>query len=393
MSKKSPINFLDEMAESSKKSYKGSIKKYEQFHELKIEELIHVALKEQREGISEDMLSIYDRLNDFRKSMIDDGLKYNTIMSHYSRIVKVYKMNRVRIPYIPPINKKRVNRSAPIEYEDILTKDELRRIMAEFNPEERCRAMAMISGGFATQEADNLTREQFFEDLKPYHQSDDYHIAMKRLSEMDNVIWITKLFRQKTAKPYYGLVSPETVQMIASQRMHDEKTTGKLFECGKHYFTKKCSKINKKLGLGKVADRCKLTTHSFRRFHATNINGGVLTYEEHLKVDEVDELQGRGKTQTQSAYMKTNKLELKLLYAKVLNNISLYNTYTYEIVDGDVVVHRVDRDSENRKLKEENKNLKKSIQNKNTISPKLKNYIQDVGLDNFVEMIKELANE
>ena len=391
MSKKSPTEFVRELSPSSQKSYRQSIKKYEQYHNLTISELVDEALIEQRNNVPEDMLKIYDRLMDFRSHCIESGLKYNTVSSHYTRICKVYRMNRIRIPYIPPMNPKRVNRSPEIEFEDILTKDELRKIMGYFNPEERIRAMAMLSGGFATQEAENLTKAQFFEDLKPYHQCEDYHEAMVKLSQMDNVIWVTKLKRQKTAKAYYGLVSPECVQMIAEVRQNDKSMDGKLFECNMEYFSRKCNNINYKLGLGEAGDRAKLTTHAFRRFHATNINGGVLSYEERLKVEEVDELQGRGKTSTQSAYMKTSRLHQKLLYAKVLNNISLYNTYSYEIIDGDVVVYCIDSQSKIRKLAEENKELKRNLKNNNNVSPTLKNYIQDVGLDHFIDMVKELS--
>ena len=390
MSKKSPIKFIEELAPSSQKGYEQSVKKFEEFAQIPICELIEEALAEQRANVSEDLLKIYDRLYDFRNWMIESGLKYNTVSTHYTRITKIYRMNRVRIPYIPPMNPKRVNRSPEIEFEDILTKDELRRIMTYFNPEERIRAMTMLSGGFATQEAENLTKEQFYEDLK--RDGESYHECMERLSKSNNVIWVTKLKRQKTAKAYYGLVSPETVQMIAEVRKNDESSEGKLFDCNKGYFSKKCLKINEKLNLGQAGDRARLTTHAFRRFHATNINGGVLSYEERLKVDEVDELQGRGKTSTQSAYMKTNRLHQKLLYAKVLNNISLYNTYSYEIVDGDVVIHCINQSKKVKKLEEENKNLRRNLQENNKVSPTLKNYIKDVGFDNFVAMVKELTD-
>ena len=388
MSKKSPLLFIEEYSENTKKAYRQSIRKFEKFHDCSMEELIEEALNEQRENISEDMLSIYDRLLDFRRHLCNE-YTYNTVVSYFVKIEKIYKMNRVRIPYIPPLNQKRIKRNPELEYEDILTKDELRKILPEFNNEGRIRAMAMMSGGFATQEAENLTKKQFYDDLKK--EGESYHECMERLSKTDNCIWVTKLRRQKTGKAYYGLVSPETVQEIAKVRRYDISCDGKLFEISQDYFSKKCRKINEKLNLGTAGGFSKLTTHSFRRFHATHIKASILSYEESLKVNEIDELQGRGLTKTQDSYMKTNKTKQKLLYAKILNNISLYNEYEYEIVDDDVVVHRINKEKKYKEIKKENEILKKQ-KNRKTISPEMEKFIREVGIDNFIEEVKELSS-
>lgn len=388
MSKKSLTYMEEYYSNQTQKCYNGTVKKYEKFHGMTMDELIDEAIKEQRERVPEDMVKLYDRLIDFRDDLCK-SMKYNSVVSNFSRICKIYRMNRVRIPILPPVNKKRIKSSTPIEYEDILTKQEIRMILDYMNPEERIRAMCMASGGFATQEADNLKREQFYLDLYPYHQSNDYNEAMDILSKRDDIIWVTKLYRQKTGKPYYGLVNPETVQAIAQVRRNDEEPTGKLFDVHMKTFSKKCRDINQILGLGYIDGRGRLTTHSFRRFHATHIRGVSLSYEEQLKVSEVDELQGRGKTKTQEAYMKTNRLHQKLIYAKAMNNVSLFNQYEYEIVDDDVIVHRIDTKKKMKHLQDENEKLRRSMKYSNDVSPELSNLIKDMGKDKFIE---ELSN-
>lgn len=395
MSKKSPRKSLEFMeryySPTTIKNFNSTVRRYEEFHKMSMDELVEEAIQEQRDRVPEDMLTIYDRLLNFRDYLAKDML-YNSVINNYNRITKVYKMNRVRIPYIPPLNIKQCNLPPTKEYEDVLTIDEIKLILQHMNPEMRIRAMAMTTGGFATQEADSLTREQFFKDTYQYHQCDDYWDAMKKLSKMDNVIWVTKLYRQKTKKPYYGLVNPETTQAIALQRMNDEDDEGKLFDCYIKSFSKRCTLLNKRLGLGFVGKRGRLTTHSFRVFYGTHIRGAALSYEEQLKVSEVDELQGRGKTKTQDAYMKVSKMHQKLLYAKAMNNVSIYNKYDYKIVDDDVVITRIDTEKKMRKLISENQELRLNVKYSNDISPELENVIKDVGKDNFISQVSKLVN-
>lgn len=392
MSKKSPTQYFDDYYSGQTiKCYNSTIKKYEQFHRMTMDELIEEALQEQRANVSEDQLSLYDRLLSFRDHLQKE-MMYNSVNNNYNRVVKVYKMNRVRIPFIPPLNIKKCKLPPVKEFEDLLTIEEIKRILQNMSPEMKIRAMAMTTGGFATREADNFTREQFFKDTYEYHQCDDYWDAMKTLSKMDNVIWISKLYRQKTKKPYYGLVNPETTQAIALQRMDDEEETGKLFDINIKSFSRRCTQLNKKLRLGYIGNRGRLTTHSFRVFYGTHIRGVALTYEEQLKVSEVDELQGRGKTRTQDAYMKVSKMHQKLLYAKAMNNVSIYNKYDYKIVDDDVEITCINTDKKIRKLTEENQSLKNNIKYGNKVSPQLQNLINEMGKEDFIAEVSRLAN-
>ena len=112
-----------------------------------------------------------------------------------------------------------------------------------------------------------------------------------------------------------------------------------------------------------------------------------------MQIRTIDELQGRAMTDVQSRYIKTNPLKQKLLYAKVMNNVSLFNTYTYEIFDGDVIVHRVDPHKKTMKLEKENKILKEQVKNNNEMDEELKNYIKNIGKDNFEARLSKLLSE
>jgi hypothetical protein len=53
----------------------------------------------------------------------------------------------------------------------------------------------------------------------------------------------------------------------------------------------------------------------------------------------VDELHGRGKNKTRDAYYKDNPEYLKRKYIECMGNVSLYHRYSWEIVDGKIIVY------------------------------------------------------
>lgn len=408
MSKKSSqswgkcLRFLNNASINTQKSYITIMKRYEDFHKMSIEDLVKEALDEQTNQIPAHMLKVIDRIEDFQNFLISENLVYGTITTYTGIIKTIYNKNRVVIPYLEPVNAKRVKRRETIEFKDVLTKEELRRILPLMRLPLRARAMVMVQGGLSNEECEHLTTRDFIDELKMYHQCDDDVSALEWLSDETNpVIWVTKLIRVKTGKPYYALIGAEAVNTIASAKLleltypkNKGKIPDKLLDSHKMSMNRVCAKINKQLDLGEVAEEHKLKPHNLRRFHATYISGSALSYEEQSLISnqEIDEMQGRGKTSVQDTYIKTNPLRQKTLYAKVMNNVSLWHEYNYKIVDGDVMVYLADPSAENRKLKKEVELLSEKLQKKKQASEKVKELRKTLGDDVFQEMINEILN-
>lgn len=412
MHKKSHITkFLEDMSPNSRKAYRTAMKKYEKFHNMTFDELIEEALKEQGANTPEHELTIYDRLEEFKEWEMEQ-FKYNTIQSDLTKIKNIYKRSRVRLPYLPPIEIKHCKNSPFIEYHEILSKDEIKKALPYFKGNFQARILTMATGGYSLEETSQMTLEQFIEDLYPYHQQDNTKAALLKIAETDNLIWVTKMIRQKTKKPYYGMVNPETTQLIAKSWLHIniEEYKNKhykrleriskergwdnvkipLFRQTKTHVTFHMGEINDLLDFGKAGDFRRFTPHCLRRYNATHLSGASLSDEEEMKIRMIDELQGRSMTSTQERYIKTNPLKQKLLYAKVMNNVSLFNTYTYEIFNGDVVVHRVDPSSENKKLRKENEILKANLKKYSKSQNELEKFIESIGKDNFQTQLSKL---
>lgn len=370
-------------------TYKSAVHSYETFHKTSIEKLVEEAIKEQTERTPEHLLSLCDRLLNYRNYLVETNTG-GTVNKYYQIIKTIYKRNRVTVPYIPPLNIKSIKRNPYIDFNDILTKEEIRNAISIAKPNLQIRILAMATGGYSNEETKNLTNRQFFEDLYPYHQEDDPVEAMHKLANMDNIIWETKLIRQKTKKPYYGFVNPETTQAIARLKLKEEfKLDEPLFKYGKPYVAYLLKQLNDALGYGKAGGFSKFSAHALRRFNATYLKGLDLTAEETMRLSDIDELQGRSKTDTQDAYIKTNPLKQKLLYAKYMNNVSLYNQYTYHIGEDDIIVERIKEDT----LKKENKKLKQTLINITNSNDGLKQYIKNVGEDNFELQLNRLLRE
>ena len=103
-------------------------------------------------------------------------------------------------------------------------------------------------------------------------------------------------------------------------------------------------------------------------------------------------MQGRGKTSVQDTYIKSNPLKQKLLYAKVMNNVSLYHEYNYQLLDDDVIVKINDPSIENTQLRKEVKKLSDELQKKKKASDKVKELRKSLGEEGFNEMINEILN-
>ena len=108
--------------------------------------------------------------------------------------------------------------------------------------------------------------------------------------------------------------------------------------------------------------------------------------------EEIDELQGRGKTSVQDTYIKTNPIKQKCLYAKVLNNLSLWHKYDYHLIDGDVILSLHNDAKMNEELRDEIRILRNKLEKKNRASEKVDALREELGDDVFKELLNEILS-
>ena len=396
------LRFLRNSSKNTIKLYFASIRKYEEFHNATIEELILEALEEQSRNVPPHMLKIIDRIEDFQNYLLDQDLVFNSVKEYIGKIKAIYHKNRIAIPYIEPINPKQVKRNDAIEYSDILTKDELKIALKHMRLPQQARLLVMAQGGLSNEECEHLTLDSFIRETHKYHRCTDTVDALKWLANEEHpIIWVTKLIRVKTGKPYYALIGAEAVNTIASAKLYEMNLPSnngiipqKLLNQHKSAFWRTCTTINKQLKLGEAGNHNRLRPHMIRKFNATYIRGSALTYEEHSLISnaDIDEMQGRGKTSVQDTYIKTNPIKQKLIYAKVINNVSLFHQYDYHLTDDDVILTVRNPHLENKKLRNEVEDLTKQLQNKKRASEKVDALRRELGDDAFKELLNEILS-
>lgn len=323
---------------NSVRSYNTVFNNYRNYHDLSLCELLDEAIREQENNVPENRLRIYDRIMDFRNFLIENYTG-NTISNSISKIKTFYHYNRVRIPFIPPLNRKAIRKNDAIAFDELLTKEELKSALEIADDELKLWILVMVSSGSTRRDAKSMTNRTLFEGTMAYHGKDNFPDALKYLSRKDNVVCTCRLVRSKTDTPYYTFLNPECVQRIAKVKLKQEDfdMAGPLLKYELNHVNYKFKMLNDYLGFGDVGGYAKLRPHMLRKFNATYLSQG--SADSILKgMELVDLIQGRGKNRTREAYFKDNPEILKLEYIKVMSNVSLYRRYDYKMVKDKVKV-------------------------------------------------------
>ncbi|WP_409200700.1 hypothetical protein [Methanobrevibacter sp. DSM 116169] len=389
---------LDDLCElnsytyNTMKTYRTAIKHYTLYHRKSMSNLIKEALKEQGNNTPEHKLKIYDRLIDFRTNYILTSTKGQTATTIEGRIKSIYKQHRVKIPYIPPLNNKQLQKYPPIAFENLLKKEEILQGLELANKELKSEIMTWISSGSAINETKSLTIKQFYEGTYPYHQTENIQDSLEILNKLDNVIGTLKLYRAKTGKYYYSFINPETVTSIVNNLLDKniKDINQPLFKYSNNYTNVLCKQINDTCKFGKAGAYSRFVPHMFRKYNSTYLNQGKELNENVLTKEEVDMFHGRGINATHESYFKNNPNILKFNYVKVMNNVSLYNQYSYEVVDNDIIVKRIDTDKQNKKLSKKVKDYENILDKLNDDERGLENYADMIGHDNFMKIFNKI---
>ena len=303
------------------KSYTTAIGLYSQFHEMPFHELLDEAEREEQEGVKWKHSMLRTRLLAFRNHLLKKGHLANTVKGYTSRVRTVYEEGfDIEIGRMPKLNQKNVKKATPISYNDLPDKELIRHVLKMVNPLMRAIILFMTSSGCAKRETLNLTIQDFLDATYDYHGKSDFDEALVKLYDRNDVVPSWSLRRQKTNKYYTTFSSPESTAEILHYLIIDEReltNSSKLFDITSTHFNNTFGKINYQLKLGKAGAYNRFRSHMLRKFHASQL------YNDGLSMDEIDELQGRGKDQTRTSYFMEDPLRLRSLYIEHLGAVTI----------------------------------------------------------------------
>ena len=283
---------------STMEGYTSAIRKYERFHSKSIEELIAEAKGEEMLPLNERKIKKY--LIDFRKYLIKSDLSSRSAKTYFSKIEAFYRFHDIEIPNIPSI---KYNQEYQVNYNDLPTREHIKRAVEMSEMGIQAMILFMASSGTAKAETLSLTVNDFIKATDSYHDNDSIADILDSL-ENKSIIPTFYLKRIKTDKYYYTFCTPEASSYIIKylKSRPKLKKSSKLFDYSSSAVTGKFREINDLNGWGFKGKYRFFRPHALRKFHASNIS---------LSAETVDELQGRGKNEVHDAYIKSKPEALK----------------------------------------------------------------------------------
>ena len=295
------------------KGYKDALRIYTKFNDLPFTELLEEAKNEEMEGIRWADRTLLRRLEEFRTYLYDNYAK-KTAKIHFSRIKTIYLHYYIEIHQLPPIRSE--DTEPPITYKDLPTKEILRKALNISEPMIRALIEIMIATGCAKKEVRHITFQDVIDGTYSYHHQNNLIDVVNTLKDRNDVIITFHLKRFKTGKWFYTFAHPEATSalldylVILLNNYPNIQPRDRIFNINKDYFNNYFKEINDALGLGKVRNYNRFTSHMLRRYHASTL------LADGVDKDTVNTLQGKGQNPTDEAYFKVNPQKLKEKYVE-----------------------------------------------------------------------------
>ena len=306
--------------DSTIKSYRSAILKYESFHKMAMDDLIDEAIKDEERNISLKNRYIKTRLLDFRAFLFDSNLSITTVRTYFSRIKTIYRHFEIELPYLNDIS---LNGEYISSYGDLPTKHEIKKVCVISSLDFAAVVLFISSSGCAKAEALSLTVGDYIKATREYHNGGSVDEILRLLVNRRDIVPTFYLKRIKTNKFYHAFCSPEASHCIVKYLLtRKELSLGdRLFDFTDSSLIYNFKKVNDKLGLGFVGRYRLFRSHSLRKYHASNIG---------LSNEYIDALQGRAKTKVHEAYIKTNPKKLKEIYISAMHNVMISDEWIVE---------------------------------------------------------------
>ena len=325
--------FINErmLAEKSARNYRSIIKEYEKYNNMTIDELVDEAEYEEDKGIRWKYRKLKTRLIGFRQYCSQrKGLSSSSVTTYVNSVKAFYSHFEIELNHLPRIGKQGFS-YPDMQYEDLLTKEEIKSAYLHANEIIRAIILFMATSGMTKYDTCyNLTVGMFIEACKAYITSETLEDQLNELSQQENVVPTFYLERQKTRKWFHTFCSPEATTEIVNYlqarisklQKKDKKLyyDDRLFNIHDNTLGQKFIFLNDYLNMGKCGAYRRFRCHMLRKFHAS-----TLLNTKKFTEYEVDALQGRSKNKIHQAYFHNDVDVLKKQYIECIKDLTIIN--------------------------------------------------------------------
>lgn len=296
--------------DSTLRTYHIAIQEYCQYHQLTLHELLTEAETEEEQGIRWKHRTLKKRLLEYRAYLYQTHAK-STARTRFIRVKAFYHHFDIEIHRLPPITDNTpIKRNKP---SDLPSKKELRQTLKICKPVMRPLILFMTSSGCAKKETLSLTIQDYINATEKYHNGGTIKEIIETLEETSDVVPVWEILRHKTHKYYTTFNTPEAtheINLYLKQRKDHLTPESRLFRINETYLVDTFTRLNKALNLGKSGTYNKLRSHTLRKWHASTLMNDGMSRE------LVNDLQGKNKNITDTAYFYNDETHLLQEYSK-----------------------------------------------------------------------------
>ena len=210
-------------------------------------------------------------------------------------------------------------------HEDMLTREELKKVISIANPCMKAYTSFAASSGCGRTEALSITVKDYLlgNDCDLSNPNNEYNSYIrKQLIKLDTTdkIPLFKIKRKKTNKHYFTFCTPQANALIREYLLGSDrklKLDSPLFDLNFYTLNKYCNYLNDILELGTCRRTNRFRSHMLRKYNASTL------YNNGMHMEDVDSLQGRGKDSTHSAYFMEDPNKLKEKYVQYLDVLTI----------------------------------------------------------------------
>ena len=350
------------LSQSTTALYTSCVKLYEEINNLSLDDLIEEADQEEEQGVRWKNRKLKKRLIHYRNYLFANKSQ-GTANRYLGCIKTIYRHFEIEILPLPSFNSRQIDKTYQMDYDDLVTKQQLIDAYYEANNVTKCILVFAISTGLSKVDMLNLKVIDFINACNV--QDDDLPNQLQQIKDTPNLIPCFKGARKKTGVKYTTFCSPEAVEHILQyllgrdasirevyRKNNDENLpkqleyNDKLFDISNSHLLYTFAKINRKLNLGKVGKFSRLRCHMLRKYHASTLSN---CQEVTWTFEEIDTLQGRLQDMTHRAYFHDSTEKLYEKYCACVDELMLFKS-----------IHGIDEEAFER-LKKENNFYKKEI--------------------------------
>ena len=279
-------------------------------------EMIEEAYEDERKGLPPKKARIKQHLSKYLLTLRDNLDNPNTIHTYFTKLETFYRHYDVSVPNRPPMQMKN---KVHVSYEDLPTKDMIRKAVEQSELDMKALILFMSSSGTAMAETINMRIKDLVKGLKYHTTQTDINMIIDELRGRRDIVPCIPMLRIKTDVPYYTCCSPEASYYLfeylnVRRGYHNFKDDDKVFDMAKSMVLKKFTKINDDNDWGKVANYRRFRSHALRKFHASNIG---------CSFDVINMLEGRSNGTIHQTYVKTQPEKLRETYMKYMKNVMI----------------------------------------------------------------------